>query len=165
MLFWPHSAHHFGTSEPRIQAEMGPSGPHSQARCSHCCFNLTDENFSNPHSLSAQNMKMALLAPLSPSLSHNFDHPSSLRYDPPARANLGIPEPFSAFLGIPVPFWTPTPFGDRHRGLPHASSSTSVHASSAALHEGFYYPCDQQKLLPKTNRWWSSPVGRGGGHL
>ena len=105
MLFWPHSAHHFGTSEPRIQAEMGPSGPHSQARCSHCCFNLTDENFSNPHSLSAQNMKMALLAPLSPSLSHNFDHPSSLRYDPPARAFLGLPGHSWAFLGQSGPIW------------------------------------------------------------
>ena len=140
MLFWPHSAHHFGTSEPRIQAEMGPSGPHSQARCSHCCFNLTDENFSNPHSLSAQNMKMALLAPLSPSLSHNFDHPSSLRYDPPARAHLGPSGHSWAFLGQSGHSWAPTPFGDRHRGLPRTSSTATVPAFSAALPEGYYIP-------------------------
>ena len=106
----------------------------------------------------------AAKAPFCPPLSRTTPrHSGTTRPLGPIWANLGLSGHSWANLGLSGPIWAPTPFGDRHRGLPRTSSTATVHAFSAALPEGYYIPVTSKscslKQIALRLPWLGSVLG------
>ena len=76
--------------------------------------------------------------------------PPLSRTTPRHSGTIRVAGPIWANLGQSGQIWAPTPFGDRHRGLPRASSTATVHAYSAALPEGYYIPVTSKSCSLKS---------------